>query len=341
MRPDWADAVPERDDSVLPFLAASGWGGAQRMPLAGDASGRRYERLRLGNRSAILMICPAEAAAVAARFERIAAWLRSCGFSAPQVWGRTADGLLICEDFGDALFSRILAAEPDRADALYLPAVGVLAAIGRFASPDGLEVFDAERLCGLVREVAHWYTDVAPARKGAALSDSLEALLAGLRPLDAVAKVTSLRDFHAGNLVWLGRRRGLRRVGLLDFQDAVLAHPAYDLFSLLSDARLDVPEATRLRGLRAFADETGTDPEGLQTDFRLIGVQRCARILGIFARLARRDRKPVYLEHCPRVWAQMTRNADAVDPRGLGTALRAAFPEPDDAMLSRLREAVP
>jgi hypothetical protein len=158
-----------------------------------------------------------------------------------------------------------------------------------------------------------------------------------------------LRDFHSPNLLWLADRRGIARIGLLDFQDAVMGPAAYDLASLLQDARVDIPELTEVALLGRYVKSRGdTDANFAPADFikvyATLAAQRASKILGIFSRLDRRDGKPQYLRHIPRVWSYLQRclahpslaalNAwysVNVPPLELEAAIRAAPPETSGA----------
>jgi aminoglycoside/choline kinase family phosphotransferase len=297
--------MAERPAAIDAFLDAHGFGRATRAPLAGDASVRRYVRLTGGPRSAVLMDAPPATLDVRP-FLEVAHWLRKRGLSAPEVIAAdAAGGLVLLEDLGDDLFSRVLAdrrIEP----LLYRTAVDLLAILHQ-ATPDlALPPYDD---AWLVREAAllvEWY---APDLGAAAAAE----YLAIWRDLLPAARVGDDRfvyvDYHADNLLWLPARPGLARVGLLDFQDARLGPTAYDLVSLLEDARRDVDpglaDAMVQRYLNARPD---LNADAFRAAYALLGAQRNAKILGLFTRLARRDGKPHYLDLLPRVRAHLTRD---------------------------------
>ncbi|HVG81162.1 MAG TPA: phosphotransferase [Methylomirabilota bacterium] len=295
-----------RDGAIARFLARAGWGDAARAPLAGDASFRRYDRVRLGRRSAVLMDAPPPLNDVRP-FLAVDRLLRAHGLSAPEILAEDAEaGLVLLEDLGDATYGRVLAEGGDEA-ALYRLAVDALIHLhGRFRPNGGpLSAFDEARALREVELLLDW---LWPAMMGAAASDGVraayrEAWRAALPARESAPSCLALFDFHIDNLMWLKGRPGIKACGLLDFQDAVLAPVTFDLVSLLEDARRDVPAALaeQLIGhyLAAF-------PEIREEDFRasycVIGAQRSTRILGTFARLKLRDSKPGYLAHIPRVW---------------------------------------
>ena len=242
-----------RAEEIGAFLAREGWGWAERTPLAGDASARRYERLRRGFQRAILMDMPPESGLDVRPFLAVTAWLRAGRFSAPEVLGADrARGLVLLEDLGDDLFATLCAEHPSREPGLYRAAVEALADLQR-RPPPGEDVgwtpppYDLAFLMREVRLVPEWYL---PAATGAPVPPDLaaeyDALAATALLAVATPQVPVLRDYHAENLLWLPRRRNHARVGMLDYQDMLLGHPAYDLISLLEDARRDTtPRAPR------------------------------------------------------------------------------------------------
>jgi aminoglycoside/choline kinase family phosphotransferase len=298
-----AVGVSERDVAIGDFLGRSGWGTAQRSVLAADASFRRYDRLRQGGQSAVLMDAPPPKEDVRP-FLRIARHLAGLGYSAPRVFAADeAAGLLLLEDLGDATFTRLLAAGGDEAE-LYRMAVDLLIDLHRRPAPADLPAYDEARLLAEAMLLPDWY---APAI-GRPLSDEARQdyrdLWQKLLPLaDLVPRTLVLRDFHVDNLMRVEGRQGLAQCGLLDFQDAVIGPVTYDLASLLEDARRDVS-----RGLAADLRRhyLGAFPAIAAADFAeswaCLAAQRHAKVVGIFTRLSRRDRKPHYLHHIPRVW---------------------------------------
>ena len=289
------------------FLDRCGLGGFAPVPLAGDASFRRYYRLR-GDRRAVVMDAPPPQEDVAP-YITVAALLRGLGFSAPEVFVEDrAAGFLLIEDFGDDTYTRLLERGADE-PMLYALAVDTLIELQRRVetrgSPKQLPPYDETLLLAEAALLVDWY---APAILGAPLSDhQRNEYLAGWRAVLADAALPAetlvLRDYHVDNLMLLSGRCGVQGCGLLDFQDAVLGPPSYDLVSLLDDARRDVSTALREamteRYLAAF-------PAFGRTAFlrsaATLAAQRNCKILGIFTRLWKRDGKPGYLVHIPRVW---------------------------------------
>lgn len=288
------------------FLEQAGWTGAAILPLAGDASFRRYFRVHLGDRSAVLMDAPPEHEDVAP-FLRIADHLHARGFHAPRILARDLDrGLLLLEDFGDDRVGPLLARDPTRERAIYAEAVDILADLAAAPPPDDLPRYDAAILAREAALFPQWYLPAVGAQAGASVYEAAWAATWG----DVLAEtardpVLTLRDYHADNLMVLPGG-GL---GLLDFQDALAGHRAYDLVSLLQDARRDVPRALEEEMLARYVRAAGhRDPAAFRAHYELLGAQRNTKILGIFTRLWRRDNKRHYLAFQPRVWAYLERN---------------------------------
>lgn len=334
-----------REAERADFLAAAGWSGARASALAGDASTRSYERLDLNGRVALLMNappkaesapCPRDASPEERRalgynamarlagpnlsaFLDIDAALRAAGLSAPEIYAADpARGFALIEDLGDALYARAIPAGANE-EALYAAAVDALlqlrAAAPRPPASDQYTMLSYDRTAleaeiGLLPE---WYWTF---RKGAPPPPSLlaEYYAAWAGALDGLSAPTTiiLRDFHAENLLWLPQRQGAARVGLIDFQDGLIGHAAYDLASLLEDARRDVRAdlaesmlAYYAAGASAHAD---FDADAFFSDYAILAAQRNAKILGIFARLVKRDGKPRYLDFLPRVEGHFRRD---------------------------------
>lgn len=289
--------MAERDE----FLDRHGFAGATRTALAGDASARRYERVCGGPRPAILMHCPPQIGI--APFLAIASWLRRHRLSAPEILAVDAQsGRVLLEDLGDDLFRRVLACGGDER-ALYEAAVDLLLFLQTCPPPADLPAYDDAWLLREVALLPEWYAPAAPAGDYRAIwQDLLPQARAGA---DGFVYV----DYHADNLLWLPEREGHARIGLLDFQDARLGPPAYDLVSLLEDARRDVPPdlAAAMLG-RYLAARPELEPQAFRAAYALLGAQRNCKILGLFARLARRDGKAAYLALLPRVAGHLARD---------------------------------
>ncbi|XDA98241.1 phosphotransferase [Sulfitobacter sp. LCG007] len=326
-----------RSESAQAFLDRIGWGQANRAVLAGDASARRYDRLILpdGTRAVLMDADPARGEDVRP-FVAIATHLRGIGLSAPEVIAADPDaGFLLLEDLGDAIFARETERDPGLEMRLYEGAVDVLCVVQQHPAPS-LRRLDAAASADLAALVFEWYRPGDSARN-AALAETFRARFQEIcAPLDDTPPVLMLRDYHAENLIWLPKRKGHARVGLLDFQDAMLAHPAYDLVSVLQDARRDVSADVTDAAIARFIDRTGAEPEAFRAACAILGLQRQLRILGIFARLARRDGKTRYLDFLPRIWGHVQRNLDHPALSDIAAFLHQNLPPPDTEHIAAL-----
>ena len=333
-------ARAERIMAIRRFLDANGFGQAARRRIQGDASTRSYERLTLDGATYILMNSPrrsdgppvrdgkpysriAHLAEDVTPFVALAQGLRARGFSAPAIFAADrAAGLIVLEDLGDEL---VVAGEPPAPiEARYAAAADLLAALHREPLPEVLPVeagvdyvlprYDLEALLIEAELLPDWYLPKLEAKISDAKRDLYMALWRdALLPILKAPTTWVLRDFHSPNLLWLPERETVARIGLLDFQDAVLGHPAYDLASLLQDARVDVPEMMEIALLSRYtrarlAADPAFDAPAFARAYATLAAQRASKILGIFARLDRRDGKPQYLRHLPRVWGYLQRS---------------------------------
>lgn len=306
--------MDERTDAIGRFLAANGWGGAKRATLAADASFRRYDRIAAGVRVAVLMDAPPPKENVTP-FVKVANHLAAMGFGAPNILAEDREqGFLLLEDLGDDTFTKVLAAGGDER-ALYALAVDVLIDLHRqkdaAAIPGGLPEYDHPRLLDEAILLFDWFLPAARGRSGtvAEKRDFVAAWMGAALPgLSALPPTLVLRDFHVDNLMVRKDRPGVARCGLLDFQDALIGPRAYDLMSLLEDARRDIEPALVAdmieRYLAAFPD---LDRQAFMDDFTILAAQRHAKVIGIFTRLCVRDGKDGYLRHIPRVWRLLER----------------------------------
>jgi N-acetylmuramate 1-kinase len=307
----------ERSQAMAAFLAAAGWGGIAPAMLAGDASFRRYYRLAEGDRYAVLMDAPPPQEDVRP-YVAVSGILQALGFSAPAVFAEDPGrGFLLIEDFGDDTYTRLLANGADEA-ALYTLAVDTLIALHRAVAAAGMPAlppYDEARLLAEAALLVDWYMPcvLGGALPAAAREIYLELWRTVLADAALPAPTLALRDYHVDNLMLLRGRPGVRSCGLLDFQDAVCGPASYDLVSLLEDARRDVPPALHAamteRYLAAFP---GLDRASFRRSAAILAAQRNAKIIGIFTRLWRRDGKPGYLVHIPRVWRLL--EADLREP---------------------------
>lgn len=330
----------ERMAAIRRFLEESGYGEAQRTHVQGDASTRAYERLVANERRAILMNAPprpdgppvrdglpysaiAHLAEDVKPFVAMARALCQRGFSAPEIYAADlAEGLVILEDLGSEGF--VSGDPPAPIAERYRAALDVLIALHRQHLPPAvplaphveyeLPAYDLDAFLIEAELLLDWYLplrgkeiEARPRRQ------FVELWRDALKPAIAAPPTWVLRDFHSPNLLWLPERKGIARVGLLDFQDALMGPAAYDVVSLLQDARVDVPDAMEVGLLGHYAQarydaDPTVDPAQFVALYALLGAQRATKILGIFARLDRRDGKPQYLRHLPRVWRNLTRS---------------------------------
>lgn len=278
------------------FLDSAGWGAATRQALAGDASGRSYLRLTRGRETAVLMDAPKGQPDDPAQFLRIADHLAGLDLSPPRCYAQDLTrGFLLLEDFGDTVLARLIQTDPSREPVLMRAAVDVLIHLQSHPAPPNLPDLTADEWA------ASAMLDINdPAPLQAALSSALRSHANGPR-------VVILRDYHGENLMFLPDRSGMAQIGLLDFQTAQMGQPAYDLVSLLQDARRDVSPTTEAHLCQYFCQQTGQSPDDFSAQYATLGVLRALRILGIFAQLGRKG-KPHYLAMMPRVYGHLQRN---------------------------------
>jgi aminoglycoside/choline kinase family phosphotransferase len=317
-----------RLDLADAFAAQHGYAAATWSRLAQDGSARRYFRLTGGPPPPRRVDAPPPAGGAA--FLRIGRHLAGLGLSVPEIIAAdAAAGLLLLEDFGDALFS----AAPAEPFALADAATDVLVAMQQAPPPPGLPAWDAAAMIATtLATLADWWWPAmhhapAPANFRRDLTDALAALLA---PLADTPPVFVHRDYFAANLIWLPDRTALRRVGVLDFQSAALGHPAYDLASLTQDARRDTHPAVQQRAITRYLTSAAVpDPDQLHAALAACAAQRHLRVAGLWVRLARRDGKPHYLVHGPRTWALLEGALHHPACRPLRDALDVWIPEAD------------
>ncbi len=310
---------PELPGGTLEFLHAHGWANPDVRPLAGDASFRAYFRAHKSGRTAVLMVAPPDRESVEP-FVAIGRYLESLGLSVPHILGADAAvGLALLEDLGDGLFPVAIAGgapEPE----LYARATDVLAHVHDAPCPaalpgaQGLHVlpqFTASRLQDEVDRVLEWHWqeihgENAPAPVRAAYHAAWQPLW---QKIAAAPAVLTQFDYHSPNLMWLPERAGIRKIGVLDFQDALQGPAAYDVVSLLQDPRRDLAEGIEDAMIAHYVTQRrNLDVGQFQMAYAVLGAQRAARILGTFVRLWKRDGKPGYLQHQPRVWRYLDRN---------------------------------
>jgi N-acetylmuramate 1-kinase len=284
------------------FLLAAGWEGAEIRPLAGDASFRRYFRVVHHDRSAILMDAPPPHEDPRP-FIAIARWLTERGFAAPEILHQDLDhGLVLLQDFGDARLRETVDAAPESELRFYEAAVDLLVRLGGHAAAP-VRAYDLAEYQREARLLVEWYCPALGLEVDLqGYADAWDQALAPL--LSLAAPVTVLRDYHAENIMLI---EGSESLGLLDFQDALGGHPAYDLVSLLQDARRDVAPELETAMLDRYKRITGAG-DAFDVAYHVLGCQRNAKIVGIFTRLWKRDGKPRYPGLLPRVWRYLERD---------------------------------
>jgi aminoglycoside/choline kinase family phosphotransferase len=293
--------VKMHNDSAREFLNATDWSAAACEPLTGDASARKYFRLRKDDRSAVLMDASQVLESVGP-FIRINQHLHQLGFSVPAILARSDEnGLLLLEDFGDATFTRLLDSQPEPKK-LYTLATDVLIALHKHprAVPKDLRVYHPGKMLEDVELFLEWST---PAISKAGQTE-FRAIWREVLPLaHQVPASLLLRDYHVANLMLLPNRQGVRQAGLLDFQDAYQGPITYDLMSLLEDARRDVPEELKEKMAAHYLAHFPTlDRNAFETSMAILAALRHTRVLAIFERLSRREGKHEYKKlHSPRV----------------------------------------
>ena len=331
--------MDKREIEIQTFLNEAGWAQAVRNPVQGDASTRRYERLTLGDKKAVLMDAPKgaetpsepEGASVEDRkalgynalarlagpnieaFACIANELTKRGFSTPQIIAADLDaGLMLLEDLGQGVYAKVVANDPTKERPLYEAAIDTLAAIYRSTFPAQMEFqchvwrvreYDTAALLAETDLCLDWYAkDFGREIKGEARDEFYELYAESFKYLKAHASGLALRDFHAENLFWLPERQATSRVGLIDFQDGLFVHPAYDVMSLITDIRRDVSPELKDTLIKRFCEKSGLkDDEDFRAAYAVLSVQRGTKLLGFPVRADLKFGKPQYRKLLPRV----------------------------------------
>lgn len=332
--------MTDRAALIDAFLQGTPAKNATRAPLAGDASNRRYERLTQPDGSTlVLMDAPPEKGEDVRPFVHIAEYLSGIGLSAPVILAQdTKHGFLLIEDLGDDLFARVVVDDPAKETTLYSAAVDALIALHQETPPADLTPYDSTVMAEMAGLAWQWY------RRGAGLpyeDESQSAQNAFKALFDASVPAPSVliqRDYHAENLLWLPSRQGAAKVGLLDFQDAMLGHPTYDLVSLLQDARRDVPQDIQAQMIRYYVDQSGADESAFTAAYHVLGAQRNLRIIGVFARLSMHFGKAHYIDFLPRVWGYLMQDLAHPALAPVADLILTDLPAPDAALMQRLKD---
>ena len=289
------------------FLAAFGWEGSEIRPLTGDASFRRYFRVFDGVRRAVLMDAPPPHEDPRP-FIAVAEWLNRAGLSAPAILAHDLErGLLLLDDFGDARLREALDDAPERETELYETAVDLLIHLHALPPMPGLKPHGLAEWLNELHLFTNWYCPAVGIEPDVESWDAAWAEVLGPVAADGLGPVTVLRDYHAENIMLVAGRDGIGHFGLLDFQDAVAGHPAYDLVSVLEDARRDVTPSVERAMLDRYVKAAAQGPD-FERAYWALAAQRNTRILGVFTRLWQRDEKPGYRKFQPRMWGLLERD---------------------------------
>jgi aminoglycoside/choline kinase family phosphotransferase len=339
-----------REAQISAFLKTAGYAKEPVTLLAGDASPRRYLRVGKAGATRVLMDAPPSTGEDVTPFAAMTDWLLETGLNAPEIYAADAGmGFLLIEDLGDDLFARVLDDEPRLDVELYSAAIDVLVRLSEIRPPKNvgsgerlhpLRPYDLPVLCREAALLTEWWL---PSASGSDTSETTTTDYIGLIS-EAMADVKDttdtvvLRDYHAENLIWMPEREGLARVGLLDYQDALAGHAAYDLVSLLEDARRDTSDDLReAMTARYLAARPSINRDEFLAAYSALGAQRNLKIVGIFARLAVRDAKPRYLDLIPRVWAHLKRDLSHPSLAPLAEWIWRHVPAPEPDLLDKVR----
>ena len=297
-----------REDIIKNFVKTQGWDMNNLSFLAGDASNRKYYRLKPANGPSLVIMDAPPTYEDAGVFKRTTEVLQGLGLSSPRILKEDlTQGILVLEDFGNQTYTHCLKNNSVDEETLYRLAVDVLITLyQKVDSHAQVPLFSTENLLKQVNLLMDWY--VPAVFKDQQISEEMKSTWTKiwmdlLKPLESERKTMILWDYHVDNLMWLPDRQGVQRCGLLDFQDAVIGPYPYDLVSLLEDARRDVPRDLQEKMITYFMEHlSAEDQPTFLARYSLLGAQRSTRILGTFVRLAKRDGKKHYLNFMPRVW---------------------------------------
>lgn len=330
-----------RESEIIAFLKSHDLGAATRTSLVADASFRRYERIKNGTHVSVLMDAPPETNLPVKIFADVTTLLQNAGISVPEIFGANFDrGFLLIEDFGNDLFANLCRSNPEMETDLYRAAIDVLLQVQKYTPCDSLPPYDLATYQRETDLALEWYY---PATTGNQPSDAQFSTLRTLikdatdafEPFD---RCTILRDFHAENLLWLPQRSGVKRVGLLDYQDALAGHPAYDVVSLLEDARRDTSAELPNEMKSYFIAQSGINEATFNQAYHTLGAQRNLKIIGLFTRLAARDGKVQYLELIERVWNHLMHDLSHPALDDLENWVAQNLPQPNASVLKKLMD---
>jgi len=304
-----------REKQIIEFLSKNNLGDAKRDKLPSDASFRTYQRIYNKDKTLILMDAPSPENEKIGAFANIGNYLRQRGLSAPEIidYDETG-GFMLLEDLGADSFTKILAGDNKFSEKeLYIAAIETLIQLDRSTLPANTPPYDEALLMREVKLLTEWYLpNIAFSGDRKAATEEYEEIWREILNFKDVSEgVLVLRDYHADNLMWLSDRNGVQNVGLLDFQDAVIGSPVYDIVSLLEDARRDVKKETVDACIEYYLNaRKSIDADDFKRVYAILGAQRNCKIVGIFTRLALRDNKPRYLDYLSRVWGHVNHDLE-------------------------------
>ncbi len=319
-----------RDQDIKRFLANSPWAQWDVVPIASDASARRYMRLSNANDAAILMDAPPDICHDTSQFITVAALLSQSGLCPPEILSKDLElGIIVLSDLGKVDFASHLSNKPEDEQLLYAAATDTLVTLHDVPGRDDLMRLTPNHGAAMIDVLGQFYTnnDITP------IQTELETALTDYA---AHPDTLALRDFHSENLIWRPSRTGTDRVGLLDFQDAIVAPAGYDLASLLRDVRRDVSAVTAAAMIDRYCAQTETPTDAFHLQVAILGIQRNLRILGVFARLAIRAGKTRYLKFMDRVWRHILADLDHPEFGALRSQIIKNVPPPGKDHLERI-----
>ena len=327
-----------RPEKIEQFLRHHGWDDAKTEKITSDASNREYTRLFKKQNTSILMDSDPTTNESIENFIYFTKQLRKQKFSAPKIYGQDiCNGLLLLEDLGSDSFANILKSKPHLENHIYQEAINQLIEIRKNKIPHLTRKYDLKILLQEAVLFSEWY--LSPLRASYESSHLLKILRVSLQETLKQDTTLVLRDYHAENLMWLPDRRNNRRVGLLDYQDALAGNPAYDIASLLKDARREVPKKLQEELIKYFLKKTNLDHAVFSRDYSILSAQRNLKIIGIFSRLSIRDNKSSYLDLIPRVWKNLQDDLKHPSLNELSEFIKSNSPQPTLENLGKLFKA--
>jgi len=329
--------LTKREEQIKELLQKNNLLCAPTEKITSDASNRKYLRLTKGNKTVILMDSNPKKNEPVNNFIYFTNFLRKHHFSAPKIYDSDIpNGLLLLEDLGARNFADILKVKPKVETNIYKEAVNQLIMIQSKETPKQAKPYSTEILIEEALLFTEWYLGETNSSR---LSTQFTSLLTPLlKKIDQTKPTLVLRDFHAENLIWMNSRKTFKRVGLLDYQDALIGHPAYDIASLLKDARRDVSIEVRDIMTNHYLEKTKHNKDLFLRDYSILSAQRNLKIIGIFSRLSIRDKKKNYVKLIPRVWKNLENDFMHPDLKNLSKFINAVAPYPNVKILKNLSQ---